>query len=123
MLLIALAGGFFVGRESVPGVPVVASETVAMSSSGAAPLTVDTAALVAHTWGVELRISGSGFAKGEVFQAAFQDRSGAWVPAGEFLGTGAATLTCNLQAGRLRDDVVAVQITDQAGETVLASSL
>ncbi|MGB9013493.1 MAG: hypothetical protein WCB95_11665, partial [Aeromicrobium sp.] len=119
----ALVGTFLLGRGTAPEPPTVAMEPVTLTSSAADPVTVEKASLIAHSWGVELRFTGAGFADGEVFRAAFRDTSGELVPAGEFLGTGGSTLNCNLQSATLRDDVVQIVITDEAGTAVLDASI
>ena len=43
--------------------------------------------------------------------------------AGEFVGTGAASLRCNLNSSVLRDDAVGFRIVDEDGREVLTSSL
>ena len=92
-----------------------------MGSDG---LVVDTAGLIAHTWGVELRMTAAGFRDGRVYEAAFRDRSsGELVMAGAFLGTGEKTMTCNLQSGLLREDASQVVILDGAGTIVLTAGL
>ncbi len=122
-VLVALGGGFGIGRATAPEVPTVPKETISLTVAGGAPVTVESADLVNHTWGTELRIVAAGFSEGETFKAAFRLRSGAMVPAGEFLGTGGAPMTCNLQSSVLRDEVTAVVVTDAAGVAVLSSRL
>ena len=87
-------------------------------------MSVDSADLVAHTWGVELRMVADGFDRGRTFRAAFRDAaSGELAPAGEFIGTGAATMTCNLQSSVLRDDASEVVVTDESGAVLLRAAL
>jgi hypothetical protein len=43
--------------------------------------------------------------------------------AGEFVGTGAATMRCNLNSSVLRDDAVGFRVVDEYGREVLTSSL
>lgn len=98
--------------------PSVAMEPVALKPVAHSGVRIDSANLVAHSWGVELRMQGAGFAAGEVYLAAFRARDGRLVPAGEFIGTGAAEVTCNLQSGVLREQTVGVVIMDDAGDPV-----
>ena len=84
---------------------------------------VESADLVAHTWGVELRIEATGFAAGETFRATFRTDDGELVPAGEFRGVGTDPMTCFLQSATLREDVTQVLVTDESGQTVLSSDL
>ena len=87
------------------------------------PVSIESADLVAHTWGVELRIVAAGFTEGETFRASFRTDDGTLVPAGEFLGVGSSRMTCFLQSASLREDVTQVLVTDETGTTVLSSDL
>lgn len=120
VLVAALAGGA-VGRATAPTAAPVPTEPIAVEVEDEA-VTVDSAALVAHTWGVELRLAGEGFADGETFRAAFRTTGGDLVPAGEFRGVGDAPMNCFLQSSVLREDVTEVVVTDADGSLVLASS-
>ncbi len=87
-------------------------------------MSVASADLVAHTWGVELRMVADGFDRGSTYRAAFRDAdSGELSPAGEFIGTGDASMTCNLQSSVLRDDVSEVVVTDASGSPILQAAL
>lgn len=122
----AVGGGLVLGRETAPEAAPTATvpwEPVALQTSGNEPVEVTDAGLVAHTWGVELRMSGSGFDQGEVFSAAFRDEVGGWVPAGTFLGTGTAPMVCNLQSSLLREEATQVVVLDATGDVVLTADL
>lgn len=112
------AAGVGVGRLTAPEVPVVPLEPVAMEVAQSRPVQISEADLVAHTWGVELRITAAGFAEGEVFRAAFRGPDGELEPAGEFLGTGEQEMVCFLQSALLREDATAVVLTDSSGKRV-----
>ena len=116
LLVAAVAVG--VGRLTAPEVPVVPLEPVAMEVAQSRPVQISEADLVAHTWGVELRITAAGFAEGEVFRAAFRGPDGELEPAGEFLGTGEQEMVCFLQSALLREDATAVVLTDSSGKRV-----
>ncbi len=125
----ALGAGTVLGRSTAPelqALPAPSStapsfERVALRT--AVGLQAETASLVPHTWGVEARFEGSGFAAGRVYRAAFRAQDGRMVPAGEFLGTGAKTLKCNMQSALLRDDATGFVVVDDAGVEVLTASL
>lgn len=123
VVAVGLAGGL-VGRSTAPEPPAPPLEAVALEAAqGSGDVDVESADLVPHTWGVELRIVADGFAAGETFRAAFRDASGQLTPAGEFIGTGPAPMTCNLQSAALRDDVTEVVVMDAAGDVVLSADL
>lgn len=116
--------GGVVGRATAPEPAAVPLEPITLEPVAAdSPVTVSDANLIDHTWGVELRMEAVGFGAGEVFRASFRTEEGAVVPAGEFVGTGADRVVCNLQSSVLRDDVVAVVIRAADGGRVLRSSL
>ena len=102
---------------------VVPIEQLALVPAGSAAPTVTSAGLIAHTWGVEVRLVATGFRSGEVYRAAVRTGDGRLVPAGEFLGVGDRALTCNLQAALLRPDATGFVITDAAGAEVLRTEL
>ncbi|MGY1653802.1 anti-sigma factor family protein [Geodermatophilus sp. SYSU D01119] len=116
---VAAAGGV-VGWlvRPVPDPPPL--EPVAVQA--VAPGVQATADLVPHTWGVEVKLTGTGFADGEVYRVAVTDDEGREVSAGEFVGVGAAELRCNLNSSVLRDDAVAFEVVDADGEVVVRSS-
>ncbi len=81
-----------------------------------------TADLVPHTWGVEVKLTGTGFTAGEVFRVAVTDDDGREVPAGEFIGVGPNEMRCNLNSSVLRDDAVAFEVVDADGDVVVRSA-
>lgn len=122
----SLGSGALVGRATAPA-PAVAKavpvERVAVTAAGGVQVVGDGAGVVAHTWGVEAKVVATGFEAGRTYRAWFRSDDGELLPAGEFLGTGDKALTCNLQAALLREDTVAFQVTDDAGQTVLQAEL
>jgi anti-sigma factor RsiW len=122
-VVVALGVGGAVGRATAPEPAAVPTEAISMAVTQADAVDVESADLVAHTWGVELRIVAAGFAEGETFRATFRTDDGTLVPAGEFRGVGASRMTCFLQSAALREDVTQVLVTDESGQTVLSSDL
>ncbi|MCL8027172.1 zf-HC2 domain-containing protein [Nocardioides bruguierae] len=121
-VVVAVAGlGFGVGRTVGP--EEATSPWEPLSVRTVPGVQVSDAGLVPHTWGTELRITGEGFTAGETYRAVFRAADGSWSPAGEFVGVGEAEMTCNLQSALLREDAVAVAVTDDDGRRVLFSRL
>lgn len=113
------AAGFGAGWLARPAPPAVPLEEVAVEVTE--PGIDASAALVAHTWGVEVKLAGEGFTAGEVYRVAVTEEDGGLVPAGQFLGVGPAELLCNLNSSVLREDAAGFVVTDAAGEVVLLS--
>ena len=108
------------GQPSRP--PVVPMEQVVLRTLTPG-VTVSSAFLVAHTWGVELRFVAVGLRDQEIYRGAFRSRDGSMRPAGEFLGVGAKRLTCNMQSALLRPAAAEFVVLDAAGQLVLEASL
>lgn len=125
VIAMAFTGGLVVERAQDGGRQGVRVPTEALSLTpvGTAGVTVTKAALIPHTWGVEVRMAGSGFVEGAVYRASFSTKDGVIVPAGEFLGTGSKTITCNLQAATLRPATTTFVISDARGAAVLSAEL
>ena len=79
--------------------------------------------LVAHTWGTEFKLVGSGFDDGRTHVVTFRRGDGTTVAAGTFIGVGDKTVTCDLNAALLREDAVAVTVSTRGGRTVLQAEL
>ncbi|RZT85316.1 putative zinc finger protein [Pseudonocardia sediminis] len=79
------------------------------------------AGVVPHTWGVEVKLTASGFDAGRTYRAAVLDSTGRPVGAGEFVGTGGDEMVCNLNSSVLRDRATGFVVTDAAGNPVLVS--
>ncbi|MGI8901958.1 MAG: hypothetical protein ACR2HA_13735 [Nocardioides sp.] len=77
--------------------------------------------LVAHTWGVEVKLRATGFDEGARYRVAVIGRDGSRSSAGEFVGTGAREMSCNLNSAMLRDDAVGFVVRDRAGSVVARS--
>lgn len=129
VLAAAFGFGMAVGRSTAPAVvaapspsqPVIPVEQVPLVT--AAGLQADTAAVIAHSWGVEARFEGTGFVAGQVYRAAFVSTDGRLLPAGEFVGNGDKTLKCNMQSALLRADTAGFVVMDTDGRKVLTAEL
>ena len=95
-------------------------EAVAVRADAGVQASAD---LVAHTWGVEIKLSASGLPEGQPFSVQVRTSTGRLVDAGAFLGTGERTLLCNLNASVLRPDAVGFVVLDRNGGEVLAADL
>ncbi|MBD8868389.1 zf-HC2 domain-containing protein [Nocardioides donggukensis] len=124
VLLVAAGGGAVLGRATAPEPAAVPMEQIALRPAGDSGLAVESAILVPHTWGVEVRFTGTGFAEGVVYRAAVRSADGTTTPAGEFVGAGTGvSVTCNMQSALLRDETVRFVVRDEAGERVLTADL
>lgn len=81
------------------------------------------AGAIAHTWGVEIVLTASGFAAGETYAVEVLDRQGVRSTAGAFVGTGARTMVCRLNSGVLRPDAVSFRVRDAAGVEQVTGTL
>lgn len=114
-----LAGGVgYVVGGSVDDVPF---EQVAVRTLD--PAIRAEAAVVPHTWGMEFTLTATGFDDGAAYAVTVTDDEGRVVGAGEFLGTGASEMRCNLNSSVLRANASLVQITGPDGEVVLDAAV
>lgn len=117
-LVIALAG-FSVGVALAPQAPNTAMETVAVQTL--TPGLDARAGLIGHTWGVEMKLTATGFTRGQTYRAAVLDDTGRPLDAGAFVGTGDTEMRCSLTSSVLRDQASGFVVTDTAGAPVLIS--
>ncbi|PPI20398.1 hypothetical protein [Rathayibacter sp. AY1B5] len=110
------------GERPVAGPPgtLGAVEAIAFDERTAG-VTLD-GSLVAHTWGTETILRGTGFALGESYDLVLVTGSGERLPSGSFLGS-SAELDCEMNAAVLRESVAAVEITDAGGALVASAAL
>ncbi len=81
------------------------------------------AALVAHTWGTELKLVVSGLDHGERYRVTFVDDDGRKVSAGTFIGVSDRPVVCDMNAAVLRPDAARVEVAAADGGVVLAADL
>lgn len=103
---------------ALPTLPTRAVEAVRWAETG-----VDLTALelVSEPWGLEVTVEGSGFVADEVYRTVVRTKRGRDLPAGEFLGTGDATLRAVLHAAVPRDGASGFSILDARGVPVAQS--
>ncbi|MFD4669640.1 anti-sigma factor family protein [Lentzea sp. NPDC058450] len=119
-LLVAAAAVVLAGATWWYLRPTAPLEQVAISA--AAPGVTAEAALVPHTWGVEIKLDGQGFAAGQTYQVSVTGTDGAEVSAGSFVGTGQNLMHCNLNSSLLRADASGFVVRDAAGAIALSST-
>lgn len=86
------------------------------------PEVTASAGIIRHTWGVEVKLTTAGLARGERFEAFVTEDDGQEVPAGTFTSIGPTTMNCNLQAAVLADDATGFSIRDENGVIVMSGS-
>lgn len=119
---VLIAGiSFAIGWALEPGSPAVPLEAVVVQTSD--PIVRDVRAdVVPHTWGLEIKLHGSGFRDGERYVVDVVDRDGTVSTAGAFIGIGDRSMDCNLNSAVLRDDATGFEVRDEAGTLVVSSS-
>ncbi|MFK0244136.1 anti-sigma factor family protein [Amycolatopsis azurea] len=118
--VIALLCGAGIGWAAHPDAPVPGPfEEVQVATS--IPAIHASAGLVPHTWGVEIKLTASGFEAGTSYRVVVVDDTGARTAAGEFIGTGAAEMRCNLNSSVLRADAGGFRVLGPRGQIVLTA--
>lgn len=112
--------GSLVGGDDSPSTPAIPLEHVNVTTLER-DIVAD-ADIVAHTWGVEVKLHGSGFGAGEAYDVSVVSADGIEHPAGEFVGTGDQAMNCNLNSSVLRDAATGFEVRDDTGTVVLTSS-
>ena len=119
---VAVLAAGLVTAQALDGEPATAVplEAVAVSAERGVEASAD---LVAHTWGVEIKLVAAGLATGRAYTVQVTTDAGQVVNAGAFLGTGEKTLRCNLNASVLRPDAASFAVLDASGRRVLTADL
>ncbi len=104
--------------ETAPAVPIEAVDVTSRLAGVQA-----SAGIVAHTWGVEIKLEAVGLASGAAYEVVMNTSDGRRRSAGAFVGTGEETMNCNLTADVLRPDAVGFDVLDETGQTVLTADL
>lgn len=114
--VVTLVGVRLAEPEPAPSIPL---EAVSVTETD--PRLVASADLVAHTWGVEVKLHATGFERGRRYEVSVLAKGGDVYPAGEFVGTGSKEMSCNLNSSVLRDRAQGFEVRDRSGDVVLAS--
>lgn len=104
-------------RDRPPAIPL---EPVAVTADAGVDARAD---VVAHTWGVEIKLVASGLADGRPYTVQVTTDTGEVVSAGGFLGTGTRPLLCNLNTTVLREAAESFVVLDPQGQQVLSAQL
>ena len=118
--VVVLAAGLVTAQALDDEPAAVPLEAVAVRSQEGVDARAD---LVAHTWGVEIKLVAAGLAPGRPYTVQVTTDAGEVVDAGAFLGTGERALRCNLNASVLRPDAASFAVLDEAGRQVLSAQL
>ena len=125
VLAVAAVGGVGVAIgnavSSPPAAPAVPIEAVDVASRMDG--VTASAGVVAHTWGVEIKLEAVGLAAGDTYDVVVVTADGQRRSAGAFVGVGAETMNCNLNSDVLRPDAVGFQVLDDSGQRVLVGEL
>lgn len=100
--------------------PTVPTEDVTVAV-GVAGVRAD-ADLVDHTWGVEVKLTASGFDEGRRYVVTVLGTDGRRYPAGGFVGTGEREMLCNLNSTVLRAAAAGFEVRDRRGRVVVSST-
>ena len=114
-----IAAALVFGLDRTEPQPTVPLEAVSVDVRE--PDVTATADLVAHTWGVEVKLRATGLDEGARFRVAVIGRDGSRHSAGEFVCTGDNEMNCNLNSAVLRNDAVGFVVEDRAGSMVVSS--
>jgi len=117
IVLMVIGVGSLLDRTPAAPVP----EVIAVQVDSDLDSVTASAGLIAHTWGVEVKLQATGLDAGATYQAVVLGSDDRTYPAGTFTGTGDKTINCNLQASVLRPDARGFQIVDEQGEVVISS--
>ena len=81
------------------------------------------AALVAHTWGTEVKFVIEGLDEGERYDVTFLDQDGTRFSAGTFIGVDDRPIVCDMNAALLRPDATRMEVASSNGDVVIAADL
>jgi hypothetical protein len=125
LLVIGALGGSVItdlvdAPPSGPPGTLGAVEDISFSSSPDG--TLFDAALVAHTWGTETFLEVDGLDVGRSFEVVLVREDGTEYVSGAFIGS-EQTITCQMNAAVMREDVSQLQIRDDSGAVVATSEV
>ena len=77
-------------------------------------------ALVAHTWGTEVKLVVTGLEAGEDYRVTLLDRQGERFDAGTFIGVSDRPIVCDMNAALLRPDASRLEVAGDDGLVIAA---
>ena len=110
----------FAAGLAVPGPAGPPQEVLALDTQGGVEAE---AALVAHTWGTEVKFEIVGLSDGEVYDVTFLSRDGRRVSAGTILGVDDRPVVCAMNAAVLRENAARLEVAASDGAVVLAAAV
>jgi len=118
---VGLAIGENLAEAPAATAPAVPIEPVAVTST--LDGTQASAGIVAHTWGIEIKLEAVGLTSGAPYSVVVTTGDGRRRSAGGFVGTGDKVMNCNLNADVLRPDATEFKVFDETGQAVLIADL
>ncbi|MBA2574746.1 MAG: zf-HC2 domain-containing protein [Nocardioidaceae bacterium] len=118
---VGLAIGENLAEAPAATAPAVPIEPVAVSST--LDGTRASAGIVAHTWGIEIKLQAVGLRSGSSYAVVVTTEDGTRRSAGAFVGTGEQVMNCNLNTDVLRPDATGFKVLDETGQTVLTADM
>jgi hypothetical protein len=109
------------GDRPIQGEPGTLGAIEPIAFTEDSPLVID-ASLIAHTWGTETILRGTGFTIGESYELILVTASGERLLSGSFLGS-EAEIDCEMNAAVTRTAVTSIEITDDSGATIAVADL
>ncbi|WP_020385212.1 anti-sigma factor family protein [Kribbella catacumbae] len=116
-VLVIGAAGTGLGYALAPDPPKIPLEPVQVTTVAAGVRS--TAQVVPHTWGMEIKLAGTGFVAGQRYHVTVVGVDGRIAAAGEFIGTGTKPMLCNLNSSVLRAEAQSFEVRDETDQVVL----
>lgn len=105
-------------RDSPEGPAVIAVPTVRSAAGVTA-----SAGLVAHTWGVEIKLQATGLPAGERFSMWVVGQDGRPHEAGQFVGVAGTRIVCDMSSAVLLADAASFRVVDADGDEVISGDM
>ncbi|MEJ7634274.1 zf-HC2 domain-containing protein [Aeromicrobium sp.] len=103
--------------------PVDTPTVIAVPRVDVTPGVTATVGLVDHTWGLELKLTATGLPAGETYDVRIIGQDGTSYDAGEFIGVGDRTITCDMSSSVLFADATRFIVESADGSKVIWGDL